>query len=84
MSSAHLGYDLIIDGSKGNAISSSRATIHKDDQVFQMVALGEDMHFSGKQRLSDGTRHEFLGELKGDGKIYCTDVKTSWVLEQKP
>jgi hypothetical protein len=79
----HLGYDFMIDGSVGKAISSSRATIHKDEQVFQMVALDDDMRFSGKQLLSDGTWHEFIGELKADGKIYCNDGKSSWVLERK-
>ena len=81
--SPHLGYDFLLDGRVGKAISSSRATIHKDDQVFQMVALDDDMRFSGKQLLSDGTWHEFIGELKADGKIYCTDGKSSWVLERK-
>ncbi|MSQ77929.1 MAG: hypothetical protein EXR97_05720 [Nitrospiraceae bacterium] len=81
--SAHLGYDFMIDGSQGKAISSSRATIHKDDQVFHMMALDDDMRFSGKQLLSDGTWHEFVGELKADGKIYCNDGTSSWILERK-
>lgn len=81
--SPHLGYDFIIDGPKGKAISSSRATIHADELVFEMTTLDEDMRFSGKQLLSDGTWHEFIGELKADGKIYCNDGKSSWVLERK-
>jgi hypothetical protein len=82
--SPHLGYDFIIDGPRGRAISSSRATIHKDEPVFEMTSLDDDMRFSGKQLLSDGTWHEFTGELKADGKIYCNDGKSSWVLERKP
>lgn len=81
--SSHLGYDFLLDGRVGKAISSSRATIHKDDQVFHMVALDDDMRFSGKQLLSDGIWHEFIGELKADGKIHCNDGKSSWVLERK-
>ena len=81
--SPHQGYDFIIDGPKGKAISSSRATIHRDDLVFEITALGEDMRFSGKQLLSDGTWHEFTGELKYDGKIHCSDGTSSWVLERK-
>jgi len=82
--SPHLGYDFLLDGRLGKAISSSRATIHRGDQVFQMVAIDDDMRFSGKQLLSDDTWHEFIGELKADGKIYCSDGKSSWVLERKP
>ena len=82
--SPHLGYDFMIDGPVGKAISSSRVTIHRDDQVFHMMALDEDMRFSGKQLLSDDTWHEFVGELKADGKIYCSDGRSSWVLERKP
>lgn len=82
--SPHLGYDFIIIGSKGKAVSSSRATIHRGDFVFEMTGISEDMRFSGKQLLSDGTWHEFVGELKFDGKIACTDGKSSWVLERKP
>jgi hypothetical protein len=82
--SPHLGYDFIIDGPRGKAISSSRATIHKDELVFEMTTLDDDMRFGGKQLLSDGTWHEFIGELKADGKIYCNDGKSSWVLERKP
>ena len=73
-----------IDGPRGKAISSSRATIHKDELVFEMATLDDDMRFGGKQLLSDGTWHEFIGELKADGKIYCNDGKSSWVLERKP
>jgi len=82
--SPHLGYDFIIDGPRGKAVSSSRATIHRDDLVFEMTALGEDMRFGGKQLLSDGTWHEFTGELKYDGTIHCSDGTSSWVLERKP
>lgn len=81
--SPHLGYDFMIDGHAGRAINSSRVEIHRGDEVFQMIALDEDMRFSGKQLLPDGTWHEFIGELKADGKIYCTDGKSSWVLERK-
>ena len=82
--SPHLGYDFLLDGRKGKAISSSRATIHRDELVFEMMAIDDDMRFSGKQLLSDDTWHEFIGELKADGKIYCTDGTSSWVLERKP
>jgi hypothetical protein len=47
------------------------------------VALDDDMRFSGKRLLSDGTWHEFIGKLKADGKIYCNDETSSWVLERK-
>jgi hypothetical protein len=82
--SPHLGYDFVIIGTKGRAVSSSRATIHRDELVFQITGMGEDMRFSGKQLLSDGAWHEFIGELKVNGRIECTDGKTSWVLERKP
>ena len=82
--SPHLGYDFLLDGRVGKAISSSRATIHRDELVFEMMAIDDDLRFSGKQLLSDDTWHEFIGELKADGKIYCTDGKSSWVLERKP
>ena len=83
-SSAHLGYDFIIIGPRGKAVSSSRATIQRDDLVLEITGIGDDMRFGGKQLLSDGTWHEFIGELKADGKIYCSDGKSSWVLERKP
>jgi hypothetical protein len=82
--SPHLGYDFIISGPKGRAISSSRATIHRDDVVFEITGLGEDVQFSGKQLLPDGAWHAFTGELKPDGRIACTDGKSSWVLERRP
>jgi hypothetical protein len=81
--SPHLGYDFVIDGREGRAISSSRAEIHKGDVVFKMMALEETMRFSGRQLLPDNTWHEFTGELKADGKIDCTDGKSSWTLERK-
>ena len=82
--SPHLGYDFLLDGRKGKATNSNRATIHRDELVFEMMAIDDDMRFSGKQLLSDDTWHEFIGELKADGKIYCTDGTSSWVLERKP
>ena len=82
--SPHLGYDFIITGPKGRAVSSSRATIHRDELVFEILGINESMQFRGKQLLSDGTWHEFAGELKFDGRIECTDGRTSWVLERKP
>ena len=48
-----------------------------------MVGLDETMRFSGRQLLPDTTWHEFTGELKADGKIDCTDGKSSWTLERK-
>jgi hypothetical protein len=82
--SPHLGYDFIIIGPHGKAINSSRTTIHRDDMVFEITGLGDDMRFSGKQLLSDGAWHEFIGELKADGIIHCSDGKSSWTLERKP
>ncbi|MCP9460446.1 MAG: hypothetical protein NNA24_00180 [Nitrospira sp.] len=82
--SSDLGYDFLIEGSKGRAIGSSRVAIHVDDPVFELVTLEPTMRFKGKQLLPDGVWHEFTGELKADGRLSCTDGQSVWVLERKP
>ena len=81
--SPQLGYDFQVDGPVGRAVQSSRTAVHTKEEVFRMTALDDTMRFSGTQLMPDGTWHEFAGELKPDGKIYCRDGHSTWVLERK-
>jgi len=80
--SAQIGYDLHVMGPLGTAVRARAAGVQDGDPVFRMISM-EGMRFAARQWLTDGAWHTVSGELRQDGKLSCTDGRTSWVLERR-
>jgi len=80
--SAQVGYDVHVMGPLGTAIRTRAAGVQEGDPVFRMTSI-EGMRFTARQWFTDGTWHTVSGELRQDGKLYCTDGRTGWVLERR-
>ncbi len=80
--SAQLGYDVHVNGPLGTAIRTRAAGVQEGDPVFRMISM-EGMHFTARQWFTDGAWQTVSGELRQDGKLYCTDGRTTWVMERR-
>ncbi|MGH7166101.1 MAG: hypothetical protein ACREIS_11320 [Nitrospiraceae bacterium] len=79
---AQVGYDVHVMGPLGTASRPRSAGVQEGDPVFRMISM-EGMRFTARQWLADGAWHTVSGELRQDGRLYCTDGRTSWVLERR-
>ncbi len=80
--SPQLGYDVQLQEPFGVAMQTRITAVQNGDPVFRMVS-SEGERFTARQWLSDGTWHTVTGELKQDGKLYCSDGAKNWVMERR-
>ncbi len=80
--SAQFGYEVHVMGPLGTALRTRAAGVQDGDPVFRMISM-EGLHFTARQWFTDGAWRTVTGDLRQDGKLYCTDGRSSWVLERR-